>query len=388
MPRIEVGSGDGPATHALVVGVSRYRHVEGGAAPTELGESFGLEPLTAAARSAGAFAKWLLEEYHCPEAPLRSLRVSLSPVEGEAIDEVVGAHLAPDPSAWAATRAIVQADLKGFERDCASHEDNVAIVYVAGHGVQLSKHGAIVLLEDFAAPEHLNELEGAIDVAGCHAGMNHAATAGTQFWFVDACRQRPAVAQRFETLEGALTLSQRRGAARVTSPLVLASSTREAAFARVLDRTLFCDALLWALTGAAATGPDHLDDRSWHVSVMNLLSKVDGRVSALARGFAEEQNVDPTGRVRDAVVQRFERTPLVDLRVDLSPAEAGAAARARLLATGGRALDSDGTAWPLRWKVEAGLYVLEVEVPPPFRRHTEPLMLAPPEKVHDVRLSG
>ncbi|MFG0317868.1 MAG: caspase family protein [Planctomycetota bacterium JB042] len=385
MPRIEVSAGDGPGTHAFVVGVSRYRHVEGGEAPTDLGESFGLEPLTAAARSASEFARWLLDRYHREETPLRTLHVALSPSDGEELDDAVLARLPADRAAAAATRATVENDLKGFVRECASDPENVGIVYVAGHGVQLTKHGAVVLLEDFAAPEHLNELDGAIDMAGCHAGMNHPATAGTQFWFVDACRQRPAVAQRFETMVGALSLSERRGAVSVTSPLLLAASTREAAFARTGETTLFGQALLWALDGGAAAGPNDVDD-GWHVSVMNLLSRIDRKVEALAGRFGEEQHVDPTGRVKDAVVHRFREVPAVDLSVRLAPEAARAVADARLFRDARDPVDATGTEWPRRWRVDAGLYVLDIEAPPPFHSWTAILQLEPPEQVCDVEV--
>lgn len=385
MPKIEVSPGDGPGTHALVIGVSRYRHVEGGDRPTDLGESFGLEQLTAAARSASEFAAWLFNSYHHPGAPLRTVHVALSPSEGEELHADVAARLPADPDEWAARRGVVEQDLIEFVTECAKDHENVAIVYVAGHGVQLSKHGAVVLLEDFAGPNQLNELQGAIDMAGCHAGMNRPDRAGTQFWFVDACRQIPAIAQRFESMEGALTLSEKRGVVATTSPLLLATSTREAAFAKIDGTTLFNEALLWALRGGAAAGPNELDD-GWHVSVMNLLSKVDRKVAALARGFGEEQQVDPTGRVKDAMIHRFRETPSVELSVNLLPPDSRPVATTSLLRDAREPVPAAGDEWPRRWRVDAGLYLLNVEVPPPFARRSDILDLEPPEQIVDVEV--
>jgi len=385
MVRIECSSGDGPGTHALVVGVSRYAHVSGGEAPTALGESFDIESLSAAARSASEFAGWLMRFYYRRGAPLRSIHIALSPSDGEQLDPDVFAELPDDATTYAATRANVQQAFASFRRESGSDAENVAFVYVVGHGVQLSKHGAIVLLEDFGAESHLNELEGAIDMSGCHAGMNHGGAAGSQFWFVDACRQLPAVARRFETMEGALTLSERQGSVVAhTSPLLLASSPRERAYAEVGKTSLFNQALLWALGGGAINSPDEHCD-SWYVSVSNLVSKVDRRVSALA-GRRADQNVDPSGRVKDAVVHQFKSAPQVDLSVGLLPPDASGVARIELKANGRDLVAPRGDTWPRVWTVDAGLYLLTVDVEHPYTGWQDILDLEPPEHRVDAEV--
>ncbi|QRN83179.1 caspase family protein [Chloroflexota bacterium] len=238
-----------PGTHALVIGVSEYLHLVDGKDPTPTGISFGMEQLSAAARSASEFAAWLLNEYQCDHAPLRSLRVLLSPADGEEINPDIAALLPVDSSA---TTNNVRIDLGEFRHACDASVDNIAIVYIAGHGVQITKTGAIVLLSDFGDTHFLSQLEGAIDMAGVHAGMNHPNTAKTQFWFVDACRQQPAIAKKFETLSGAITLDEPIGATE-TSPLFLAAGTGTQAYARVGGVTLFNEALLWALRGKSPT---------------------------------------------------------------------------------------------------------------------------------------
>ena len=68
----------------------------------------------------------------------------------------------------------------------------MAFVYIAGHGIQLNKRGAVVLLNDFGDPDHATELQGAIDVVGCHDGMEENGIAQNQIWFCDAagkCRR-------------------------------------------------------------------------------------------------------------------------------------------------------------------------------------------------------
>ena len=114
-----------------------------------------LEQLTSAANSASEFAAWVLQEYRCQRAPLRSLRVLLSPSKGEAVHPAIAALL---PNNHAATIANVTAAIGEFKKAADRYSDNLLLVYIAGHGVQLTKTGAIVLLEDFAGPEQLHAL--------------------------------------------------------------------------------------------------------------------------------------------------------------------------------------------------------------------------------------
>jgi len=142
-----------PGTHALIIGVSDYPFADGPNA-SALGASFELENLTTAARSASEVAAWLRNEYCNPDVPLASLRVLLSPAAGESIHPDIAADLSgPAP----ATRAAVEAELRQFRYDCRRNPQNAAFVYIAGHGIQLNKRGAVVLLHDFGDPTHLNE---------------------------------------------------------------------------------------------------------------------------------------------------------------------------------------------------------------------------------------
>jgi hypothetical protein len=132
-------AGASPGTHALVIGVSDYPFADGPDA-SSLGKSFELHNLTTAARSASEVAAWLLNEYINPGVPLASLRVLLSPVPGESIHPDIAAHL-NDPAP--ATRAVVEAELRQFRKDCRQNLQNAAFVYIAGHGIQLNKRGAV-----------------------------------------------------------------------------------------------------------------------------------------------------------------------------------------------------------------------------------------------------
>ena len=67
----------GPATHALVVGVGAYPHLNGGSG--RLSEQHdGMAQLTSPPLSARAFASWLLSEFKHPHKPLGSVALLLS----------------------------------------------------------------------------------------------------------------------------------------------------------------------------------------------------------------------------------------------------------------------------------------------------------------------
>jgi hypothetical protein len=316
----------------------------------------------------------LRNEYCNPDVPLASLRVLLSPAAGESIHPDIAAHLnGPAP----ATRAAVEAELRQFRDDCRKNPQNAAFVYIAGHGIQLNKRGAVVLLHDFGDPEHVTELQGAVDVVRCHDGMDENGIAQNQIWFCDACRQEPAVARRFERLEGALALSEGLGQVSA-SPLFLASSARQNAFAETDGTSIFSRALLWALRGGGAAGPDNHCDM-WHVGTTQLIQALPQKVKSILADYAEEQNVDVTGRVLEMVAQRFTDPPPVDIVVNLRPEDAQPPPIAELLFDGKEPPLNVSMQWPLRYRGPAGLYLLSVLAQPPFGPNkTRILNAAPP----------
>lgn len=355
-------------THALVIGVSRYRHMGDGLSPTKLGRDLRLRQLTCAARSASNVAGWLLTGYHREGLPLASLEVLFSPSEGEALHPEVQAKLdalAPNPADYAATRANAEVALKAFLKRCLADTGSVAIVYVAGHGVQFTKQGATLLLEDIGDEDGLNELHGALDFTSIHLGMNHPKAPHQQFWFFDGCRQKPQVAQRFERMTGALELSEQVGHVKDASALFLASSTREESLARPGQGSLFSEALLWAVQGGAAKGPCDKCPR-WHVSVNTLNEKLRDRVRAEASKHEEQQNVEAAVG-GEAVFHEMLATPKVPVRVGLIPAAAAPHCSASLRRGGSVEVLEHPKRWPIDQLVEAGLYLLKVSAEAQYR---------------------
>ena len=357
-------------THALVIGISSYPYLDG-PEQTQLGATFEMTELSAAAASAAEVASWLITEYDS-DAPLATLRVLLSPAEGEVIEGAVAPLLdGPCP----ATRQAVEDEMTGFVADCKS-QDAVAFVYVVGHGVQLTKRGAILLLEDVAAPDSAQELHGALDVVGCYEGFDGPQFAPTQFWFFDACRER-VQSSTLERMVGAYTLSSPIGTAE-SSTMFLGSSTREAAFSVRGGRSIFSTALLEALRGAGADGPTDLGSDDWWVTNRKLFDALHSTVKRLAREHGADQNVVPVGLRANTRIHRIDGVPQVPIRLALDPEEAGASSRLTLLFNATEPRVEDSAEWPFVATVPAGFYKIKVTTQTPYQDFDKLHQLAPP----------
>jgi hypothetical protein len=346
-----------PATHALVIGVSRYPFVDGRRATTA-GRESGLSDLTTAAFSASAVAAWLLTEHRNPDAPLADLHLFLSPTEGEAIHPEVAKHI--PRGGWPADLASVRAGIKSFTKCCREDPDGSIFVYVAGHGVQLTSRDAIVLLEDFGADDQGAILERALDMAGEWAGFNGTDFPKRQVWFVDACRQDVANALNYDRVSPPWIPDSPLGDAE-SSPLILATGSRLAAFAEERGMTFFSQSLLAGLRGGGC-GTRSDDTEEWTVTVGGLNRHLPKDVRERAAAYGEIQQVVPTGNCADAVIHRFAKPPDVEITVDIEPAAYAERAAGRLLDGNDRVIREPVTTWPHTQVVVAGDYRMQVEV--------------------------
>ncbi len=376
MPSIIKEDLDAPGAHALVIGVSHYLHLQDGDFPTHDGQTSNLRQLSSAANSAANFAAWLIDEYHNPAAPLKSLRILLSPQESESLNPTIKSRL-PSTLEVSATRAAVEKDFIEFKNACDQFTENVAIVYVVGHGVQLTKHGAVLLLHDFAAPGQFNKLTGSIDISSVHAGMNNAVTAQTQFWFVDSCRQPPEIARYFETLSGALTLDLPRHGTAESSTIFLAAAPGELAYGRPGKVSLFSESLVSLLrSGGASEGPS-MDEHYWTVKVTGLIRALPSKVKKLSSDFGALQSVDIAGKIQEATFHIYRAIPKVKFQVDLIPEEAKTISSANITSDEGVVLENHRD-WPLEKEVCAGIYLISISTNPPYNNRQKYLNLFPP----------
>ena len=131
--------GDQPGLHALIVGVSQYPSLEGGATP--VADPWGMGQLTSTASTAHMIAEWL--KGALLPVPLATIRLLLSPAASEG-------HLAgiADP----ATLDNVIAEADAWRTDASSNRDSRTFFYFAGHGIQRNKEDAVFCLAGFRRP--------------------------------------------------------------------------------------------------------------------------------------------------------------------------------------------------------------------------------------------
>jgi hypothetical protein len=154
-----------PATHGLIVGISRYPNLpmaplkNSGAmpspavqtpAPQPSDSGYGvsdLVPLNFAARSAYTFADWLVENADRLAAPLATCRVMYSPSDTEVAD-------LPQLKDQTSSCDVVEFRTAASEwrRDALDRPENMLIFYFAGHSIELAQLQPALVLADFSSP--------------------------------------------------------------------------------------------------------------------------------------------------------------------------------------------------------------------------------------------
>lgn len=350
-----------PATHALVVGVSRYTHLPPPSAdPSGDVMKFGLVGATTPATGAFRFALWLRDRFR-PAAPLASVRLLLSPSDLELQDSELAATAAQvEPASTANMREA----LLEWQRACQGQPDGMAVLYLSGHGVSTSKIDHSVLLEDFAADELV--MDYSIDVGSVHRGMAGPDLPQTQFFFVDACRIQPAALVGRAGGMGLRLPEESSGTDGRTAPIYFSASPGMEALGKPGEGTLFSQALMECLRGMAVD--DYADEQGrFRITGSSLQTALEQRVASLAASHEERQDVVVGGQVHGSVLHYYEAPPELPVMVELDPGEAIQVARADLW-------DSDRDARvlenlrfetnPMIWNVPVGLYSLDVTIQP------------------------
>ena len=281
---------DVATVHALVIGVSRYDYLPGGTGPTTTKSLLaGLTQLSAAATAAARVASWLRDNFDYPEVRLGSVRLLASPVESEL---PLPGGVTPPP----ATYDEVRRALFAWRADARETPGNITLLYVAGHGIQTSNEGGILLLQDAGHPDY-PALDRALDVSSIRRGMvgdptdPETSTPPVQYYFYDACRVQPPGVMSFDELQAGLTFDVPRGLAPDMSWVLWGSRSRDYALADPETRTtLFSKALLLTLESRA---PVDTDGRTVRFGLFQM--ELETAVDELAAEAEEQQTVVPGG---------------------------------------------------------------------------------------------
>lgn len=349
----------GPATHALVIGVAHYRHLRGGSGPV-MARNLGLQQLQAPRPSVREMVAFLADEYRNRAAPLATVDLLVSPT-------TPGAEGGP-------TMAAVKIAIQDWYGRCNSDPGNVAIFYFCGHG--LERDSQYLLMEDFGAFEG-SLMGNALNMTRFHRGMAQCA-AGTQLFFVDACREVSRELRALVVSGGESVLEPRLdGNLARDAPILYATAQGRKAFARTGASTQYVQALLQSLRGAGASkSPD--DQDRWQVRYHRLASVVGQLLRSTADGRST-QEVRTGGEAGDALVHELDGPPEVSVTVRCDPDTCARLAGLRLesLRDGHRYLrdPADGP-WQLRAVADA--YSLNAVVDPPWQAAQKLVLVEPP----------
>ena len=229
----------GPALHALVVGVGHYPNMA-------------RADLASAARSALAFADWLADDFSHPDVQLGSIELLVSIANGNAdwrgsrIDRAMIANF---------VRAVGGPDQPGgwFKR-CAKSEENIALLFFCGHGIEkgLLRSAALFQEYDHSLAEPASE---ALEIDEFKGGME-SCLARRQLFIFDACRETPDWLVNHEGPIGravvARKLDQRPTARPRQLAILKSTSAEQRAWGDPAGLSRFTLGLLKALKGPAA----------------------------------------------------------------------------------------------------------------------------------------
>ncbi|MER6187907.1 caspase family protein [Streptomyces sp. NPDC001652] len=299
----------GPGMHALVIGVGGYAHLPGGAGraiadPLRYGN---LGQLTSPPRSALEFATWLRESDPSRwTAPLASIDLRISPAPTDP-------DLGGSGSAYRdATIDSITEAYDVWKDRCASDENNVAVFYFCGHGLQSDEQ--LLLASDFGRYEG-NHFRGAFSFESTRTGFLQRPPR-TQCFFIDACREvAPGVTM---PLGGAnadpLDRPDARRRRHCDHDLTLQSSTPfAAALGRPRNVSYFTAALINAMQGGAAVTDEFAE---WVVRTDRIAMVIDSLVEA------EAGRPMPTAKgpaFLPAVLYRLDGPPDVELTLACVP---------------------------------------------------------------------
>jgi hypothetical protein len=369
-----------PGLHALIVGISKYRHLPvPGERPTKHQQrwSLGLRQLTAAARTGLLVYQWLVDVSSSLLVPLTTCRTLLVPSDAELAASAELGDLAGD----AALKTFLRV-AQDWRDDVASNADNVAFFYFAGHGFQRKRGDQVLLLEDVGDGAG-GKLTNAVDTFSLVQGMAQSEEnpdiAQRQFFFFDACRMQPRDAYKYESQPCTAvfdppTLTQ-------DDRIVLEYNTAvpgAEAFAIRGEQTVFSKALLTAFAGA---GAEEVGGR-WCVTIDSLNRGLRYQMESLQNEYRRQQKFRVNGLGEDVVLCQLTGPPDVDVDLQVIPETAAARTAVTIddLVRPEQAFGPPLDPQPFPVRLRAGQYFVTTrrDATGPTRKQLE--MVAPPHR--------
>lgn len=239
-----------PGAFAVVIGVSRYEHLEGGAAPVQ--EAYGLGQLAVSALTAFEVFRWLDGTFRVEGCPIARCWLLLSPTEQEIAHEpALQKHLTA-PTFDNCKKALKFWHHHMNRLPAAAAEHSRALFFFSGHGLEVHQEHQVLLPNDYLAPPSPS-LDDAISTDNLKKGLASLAVRH-HFFFLDACRNDHQ-ALRAKNLGGATILTEDESAltnAERIAPQLYATASGQQAYQQPepgKGLSLFGRALLDGLAG-------------------------------------------------------------------------------------------------------------------------------------------
>lgn len=188
-----------PGTFAVIIGVSRYRFLDGSA------KCFGLNQLFVSALTAHGVFSWLEKQYRRTGSPLAKCWLLLSPTAAEiTASPGLDAHIA-EPSFRNCEEAIQEWKLEMSKLPYAAATKSRSVFFFSGHGLEVIEDRQILLPFDYLALG--TPIDRALSTQNISRGLK-VLPIPLHFLFVDACRNDHNNLGRFAPLEGTKVLDE------------------------------------------------------------------------------------------------------------------------------------------------------------------------------------
>lgn len=304
-----------PGMHAVLIGVSDYAHLPSADDPPGEGLA-ALKKLRSSAISALTLLKKLqsldAEKRLC--RPLKTVRFLQSPSPEEVQKEASLAALGAP-----ATRSSISAALKEWRKDVSDRPENQSLFYFCGHGIRRSLEESILLAADFLDPNDpklFNSFRLSNIRNGMVPGPTFPAIGREQFYFVDACREKPDALDTLDTTETPKIFDAELGGVDERwAPVFFATITGGLAAGLSKEPSFFVQALTWAMDNGSFD--KHRVDATigvvWPVSPPSLKAGIEA-----SRAF-QQSRVELTGLVGDPVLCFRRDAPQLPLTLELWP---------------------------------------------------------------------
>jgi Caspase domain len=371
----------GPATHAIVIGVGAYPHLNGGTGALTPDHD-GMGQLSSPSVSARMFATWLIRSFSHPGKPLSTVALLASSAAAEKFENPTTNET---HDVEPATSEVTGDAIKAWKERGDSDAGNLLLFYFCGHGITEGTDTAL-LLADFGADRD-NSLDGALDLRKLWLGLQRC-RATEQCFFIDACRAPSGTLAEAAGFVGQVPIKPGKRDPSwekpVRAPIFYATFNGSKAYGLPGEPSLYSQVLMKALAG---WGADDEND-TWRVTTSRLAEALENAVTRKAREFDRLQLTTADGMTK-IYLHHLAVDPSVPVYVKSEPPLASICDATLTYGKSGGAMmpapaaGQSGTDWEIEASV--GTYDFAAAYPTGERSEVRNMMVRPPFKPVTIR---